>query len=114
MIYGKTGRIVFHGRYLLGGRATHYRLPVTFPKSDWQRSWYESLCEAVDEARKSWVTLNSNYEECIHELTKVMPRPVVVPQWPKWSVDDWITDAFGSRQIIHAEKKKTVVIEEDD
>ena len=91
-----------------------FLLPVTLPKQGYQRSWHESLCEVVDEARRGWVKVTTNYEACIHELRRVKYRSPVEPQWPNWSVEDWITEAFSTRLIIRAEKKRTVVVVEED
>ena len=91
-----------------------FLLPVTSPKQDYQRSWHESLCKVVDEARQGWVKLISNHTEYIYELTRVECRPPVRPQWPNWSEEDWITEAFSTRLILHPEKRRTVVVVEDD
>ena len=91
-----------------------FLLPVTLPKQGYQRSWYESLCEVVDEARQGWVKVTTNYDACIHELTRVKYRSPVEPQWPNWSVEDWVTEAFSTRLILRPEKRRTVVVVEED
>ena len=111
VIRGAYAAYLFEGIRLDG---ESFLLPVTLPKQEKDQSWCESLCEVVDAARKTWIKMESNGRERIHTVINLKHQPDVEPQWPKWSKQDWMTEAFANRQIIHAERKKTFVVEEDD